>query len=101
MQKMGFDPGVRKISWTRKWQPTLAFLLRKSHGQRNLVGYSPWDPQKVGYNLVTKQQMQDLVPHPGIEPRSPALREWSLSHWTTREIPLLSFLSLLNLNFDV
>ena len=30
---------------------------------------------------------QDLVPQPGIEPRPRALGEWSLSHWTTREIP--------------
>ena len=26
----------------RKWQPTPVFLPGKSHGQRNLVGYSPW-----------------------------------------------------------
>ena len=26
----------------RKWQPTSVFLLRKSHGQRSLMGYSPW-----------------------------------------------------------
>ena len=24
-------------------QPTLVFLPRKSHGQRSLAGYSPWD----------------------------------------------------------
>ena len=29
------------ITWRRKWQPTLAFLPEKSHGERNLVGYSP------------------------------------------------------------
>ena len=34
--------------------------------------------------------MWDLVPRPGIEPRSPALGTWSLSHWTTREVPLTS-----------
>ena len=28
-----------------------SILTRKSHGQRNMVGYSPW-----GYDLVTKQQ---------------------------------------------
>ena len=27
--------------WRRKWQPTPAFLLGESHGQRSLVGYSP------------------------------------------------------------
>ena len=26
----------------RKWQPTPVFLPGKSHGQRSLVGYSPW-----------------------------------------------------------
>ena len=38
----GFNPWVRKISWRRKWQPTPVFLPGKSHGCRNLVGYSPW-----------------------------------------------------------
>ena len=38
----GFNPWVRTISWRRKWQSTLIFLPGKSHGQRSLVGYSPW-----------------------------------------------------------
>ena len=29
-------------SLDRKWQPTPVFLPGKSHGQRSLVGYSPW-----------------------------------------------------------
>ena len=28
----GFDPWVRKIAWSRKWQPTAAFLRGKFHG---------------------------------------------------------------------
>ena len=32
--------------------------------------------------------MWDLVPWPGIERRPPAWRAWSLSHWTTREVPV-------------
>ena len=28
--------------WRRKLQPTPIFLPGESHGQRNLVGYSPW-----------------------------------------------------------
>ena len=31
-----------EIPWSRKWQATLVFLLGKFHGQRSLVGYSPW-----------------------------------------------------------
>ena len=37
-----FDARVGKIPWSRKWQPAPVFLSGKSHGQRNLVGYSPW-----------------------------------------------------------
>ena len=33
---------VGKSHWRRKWQPTLAFLPGKSHGQRRLAGYCPW-----------------------------------------------------------
>ena len=32
-----------------------------------------------------------LVPWPGMEPRSPALRTGSLSHCTTREVPAIVF----------
>ena len=41
----GRSPG----EW-REWQPTLVFLPGKSHGQRSLVGYSPWGSQRVGYD---------------------------------------------------
>ena len=37
-----FDPLVRKIPWSRKQQPTPVFLPGKFHGQRGLVGYTPW-----------------------------------------------------------
>ena len=37
-----FDPSVGKILWRREWQPTPVFLPEESHGQRSLVGYSPW-----------------------------------------------------------
>ena len=38
----GFDLWFGKIPWRREWQPTPVFLPGKSHGQRILVGYSPW-----------------------------------------------------------
>ena len=43
----GFNPWVREIPWRRKWQPTLVFLPGKLHGQRRLVGYSPWDLREL------------------------------------------------------
>ena len=41
-RRCGFDPWVGKIPWKRKWQPAPVFLPGKSHGQKSLVGYSPW-----------------------------------------------------------
>ena len=41
------NPWVKKIPWRRKWQPTLVFLLGKSHGQRSLEGYSPWSHKEL------------------------------------------------------
>ena len=41
-KRLGFNPWVGKILWRRAWQPMPVFLPRESHGQRSLVGYSPW-----------------------------------------------------------
>ena len=38
----GFDPWIGTIPWSRKWQPTPVFLPGEFHGQRSLVGCSPW-----------------------------------------------------------
>ena len=46
-QEMQFRSRVGKIPWRRKWQPTPIFLLRKSHGQRSLEGYSPWSHKEL------------------------------------------------------
>ena len=35
--------------------------------------------------------MWNLVPWPGMKPGPPALRVWSVSHWTTREVPKVEF----------
>ena len=55
-----FDPWVRKIPWRRKWQSTPVFLPRQSHGQRNLVGYSPWG-HRVGYKWVSTQHIIPIL----------------------------------------
>ena len=43
----GFDPWFEKIPWRKKWQPTPVFLPEEFHGQRSLVGYSPWDHKEL------------------------------------------------------
>ena len=46
-KRQGFDPWVGKIPWRGKWQPTPVFLPGKSHGQKSLVGYSPWGRKEL------------------------------------------------------
>ena len=41
-EKCGFSPWVGKIPWRRARHPTPVFLSGESHGQRSLMGYSPW-----------------------------------------------------------
>ena len=41
------DSWARKIPWRRKWQPTPVFLPGEFHGQRSLVGYSPWSCKEL------------------------------------------------------
>ena len=55
-KRCGFDPWVRKIPWSRKWQPTLIFLPGKFYGQRSLVGYSPWGRKES--DTAAKSQTQ-------------------------------------------
>ena len=49
-----FDAWGGKISWRRAWQPTPIFLPGESHGQRSLVGYSPWGLRESGTTIETE-----------------------------------------------
>ena len=40
--RWGFDPWVRKFPWRREGLPTQVCSAGEFHGQRSLVGYSPW-----------------------------------------------------------
>ena len=51
-RRCGLDFWVKKIPWRRTWQPTPVFLPGEFHGQRSLVGYSPWS-QRVGHDWAT------------------------------------------------
>ena len=42
---------VWKMPWRREWQPTPVFLPGKSHGQKNLVVYSPWGHKRSDMTL--------------------------------------------------
>ena len=38
----GFSPWIGKVPRRKAWEPTPVFLPGESHGQRSLIGYSPW-----------------------------------------------------------
>ena len=75
------DPWVRKILWRRKWQPTPVLLPGKSHGQRSLVGYSPWGREEsdtterlyctftfiLPCRLVWHRILAHLLPHSALQ----------------------------------
>ena len=58
-RRLRFSPCVGKIPWRRKWQPTPVFLPEKSHGQRSLLGYSPWGHKSIRNKLATKEQQSN------------------------------------------
>ena len=52
-KKLGFDPWVGMIPWRRAWQLTPVFFPGESHGQRSLVGYSPWGRKQSDMTKAT------------------------------------------------
>ena len=52
-----WETWVWSLGWEdpleRKWQPTPVFLPGESHGQRSLVGYSPWDHKESDHDWWT------------------------------------------------
>ena len=50
----------RSLGWEdpqeERRQPTPVSLPGKSHGQRSLVGYSPWGHKRIRHDRATKQK---------------------------------------------
>ena len=67
MRRHGFDPWVGKMPWRRKWQLTPVFLPGKFHGQRSLVGNSPWGhkesdmTERMSTNTQTKEAKKKIM----------------------------------------
>ena len=47
---LGPTPESGRFPWRRKWQPSPVFLPGESHGQRSLMGYSPWGLLRMGHD---------------------------------------------------
>jgi len=50
MEETWFDLWVGKIPCRREWLLTPVFLPGEFHGQRRLVGYSPWGLQRIRHD---------------------------------------------------
>ena len=59
VRDVGSIPGSGKIPCRREWLPTPVFLSGEFHGQRSLVGYSPWGHKELettkGLSLKNQQ----------------------------------------------
>ena len=100
-------PHICVTHWTTLyiWPPSLAPGPQNCHVSGLLIYPSAHDTWKSFFFFFFKDylllfilssqglscNMWDLVPWPGVEPRPPALGAWSLSHWSTREVPWKSF----------
>ena len=58
---MGLIPWIRKIPWRRKWQPSPVFLPGKFHGQRSLVGYSPWGCKESDMTKWLSTRLNEVI----------------------------------------
>ena len=54
MQEMQVRSRLRKIPWSRKWQPV--FLLGKSYEQRSLACYHPWSQSWLSDWALTRMK---------------------------------------------
>ena len=95
-----FNPWVEKIPRRRAWQPTPVFLPGKSHGQRSLVGYSPWGRKELDTTEQLRTCMWDFSSLTRDQTHSPCIRRQSFNFWTPRGVPRNSF-ELGDLNFLV
>ena len=63
-RKCGLDPWARKISWSRKWQPTAVFLPGKFHGQTEPWGRKTSDTAEWLSTHTQSLNTQSLVTCP-------------------------------------
>ena len=93
-KRHGFSPWVGTIPWRRVWHPTPVFLPGESHGQRSLQGYSPWGCKESDMTeaVLARSAYGILVPLPGIEPGSIAVKAWVLPTGLPRKFPKVNIL---------
>ena len=66
------------LPWSRKWQPTPAFLPGESHGQRSLVGYSPRSCKESDTTEVTEHACKDLLYNTENSTQYSVMTQWNI-----------------------
>ena len=74
-----FYPWVRKLPWSRKWQPIPVFFPGKFHGQRSLVGYSSWTWKGLDTNEHTAHT------HKYFRPNRVGQKSWYNLSWVAQK----------------
>ena len=54
------NPWVEKIPWRKEWLLTPIFLPVKFHGQRSLMGYSPWGHKESDMTEQLKLSLSNM-----------------------------------------
>ena len=66
IRDVGSIPGLGR-SWRREWQPSPVFLPGEYHGQRSLVGYSPWGHKELDTTeQLNNKQVALVVKNPSV-----------------------------------
>ena len=69
---------VGKIPWRKEWHPTPVFLPGEFHGQKSLVGYSPWGRKEsdMTESLSTYAYQTQRI--------TARIQEWASWYWSQR-----------------
>ena len=62
-RKYRLQSWVGKIPWRKKWQGSPVFSTIKSHGQRSLLGYSPWGRKESDMTKQLSDNKNNFNPH--------------------------------------
>ena len=74
------------IPWRRKWQPTPVFLPGRFHGQKSLMGYSPWGCKRVRHDLAINNNDWWEYPCRPAETSSTTKETKEESQWDGQEV---------------
>jgi len=68
LKRCRFNPWVRKIPWSRAWQPTPVFLPGESHGQTKPTGLQSIGSQRVGHDRSDLAPLLEPEGRRGVSP---------------------------------